>query len=195
MRVTFGEAAELQWRDVLLDTKTISVRRSVTFVDNKFVVGTPKGGKGRTVSISHFVADLLTPGAADDLVFPDTASGHMRGTNVRRRLWSDAVTAARLFPRIEKNAADEKVTVYEFKIHELRHTASSLRSRPGPTSRACRTCWATRARPSRWTTTAISLSPMARLLVSQSLCCYLVIAGKVWARTPLNAKAGQTVCG
>lgn len=127
----FGEVAELRWRDVLLDKKTISVRRSVTLVDNKFVVGTPKGGKGRTVSISDFVADLLTPGAADELVFPDTTGGHMRGTNVRRRWWSDAVTAARLFPRIEKNAAGEKVTVYEFKIHELRHTASSLAIQAG----------------------------------------------------------------
>lgn len=127
----FGEAAELRWRDVLLDKKTISVRRSVTLVDNKFVVGTPKGGKGRTVSISDFVADMLTPGAVDDLVFPDMAGGHMRGTNVRRRWWSDAVAAAKLFPRIEKNAAGEKVTVYEFKIHELRHTASSLAIQAG----------------------------------------------------------------
>lgn len=127
----FGEVAELRWRDVDLSKKTMSVRRSVTLVNNKFVVGTPKGGKGRTVSISQFVADLLTPGPADALVFPDTAGGHMRGTNVRRRWWSDAVTAAKLFPRIEKNAAGEKVAVYEFKIHELRHTAASLAIQAG----------------------------------------------------------------
>lgn len=123
--------AELRWRDVLLDKNSISVRRSVTLVDNKFVVGTPKGGKGRTVSISGFVADMLTPGDSDALVFPDTAGGHMRGTNVRRRWWSDAVAAAKLFPRIEKNAAGEKVTVYGFKIHELRHTAASLAIQAG----------------------------------------------------------------
>jgi integrase len=127
----FGEVAELRWRDVLLDKNSISVRRSVTLVDNKFVVGTPKGGKGRTVSISGFVADMLTPGDSDALVFPDTAGGHMRGTNVRRRWWSDAVTAAELFPRVEKNAAGEKVTVYGFKIHELRHTAASLAIQAG----------------------------------------------------------------
>lgn len=127
----FGEAAELRWRDVLLDKKTISVRRSVTLVDNQFVVGTPKGGKGRTVSISDFVAELLTPGAGDELVFPDTNGGHMRGANVRRRWWSDAVATAQLFPRVEKGANGEKVTVYEFKIHELRHTASSLAIQAG----------------------------------------------------------------
>lgn len=127
----FGEAAELRWRDVDLDKNSLSVRRSVTLVDNKFVVGTPKGGKGRTVSISGYVAGMLTPGASDALVLPDTAGGHMRGTNVRRRWWSDAVTAVQLFPRIEKNAAGEKVTVYEFKIHELRHTAASLAIQAG----------------------------------------------------------------
>lgn len=127
----FGEVAELRWRDVDLDKKSILVRRSVTLVDNKFVVGTPKGGKGRTVSLSEFVGDLLTPGPADALVFPDTAGGHMRGTNVRRRWWSDAVTEAQLFPRIVKDAAGEKITVYEFKIHELRHTAASLAIQAG----------------------------------------------------------------
>ena len=134
----FGEAAELRWRDVDLETRKISVRRSVTLVDNKFVVGTPKGGKGRTVSLPAFVADLLEAArgsqpSADPaaLIFPDSTGGHMRGTNVRRRWWADAVTAARLFPRIEKNAAGEKVTVYEFKIHELRHTAASLAIQAG----------------------------------------------------------------
>lgn len=130
----FGEVAELRWRDVDLQTMRISVRRSVTLVDNKFVVGTPKGGKGRTVSLPAFVADLLLAKdglAADALLFPDTAGGHMRGTNVRRRWWADAVTTARLFPRIERNAAGEKITVYEFKIHELRHTAASLAIQAG----------------------------------------------------------------
>ena len=66
-------------------------------MDNKFDVDTPTGGKGCTVSRSEFVGDLLTPGEADALVVPDTAGGYMRGTNVRRRRWSDAVTEAKLF--------------------------------------------------------------------------------------------------
>ncbi|MGP4058305.1 tyrosine-type recombinase/integrase [Mycobacterium sp. 4D054] len=82
-----------------------------------------------------FVAELLDPNvqgrSQDALVFPDTTGGHMRGTNVRRRWWADAVNAAHLFPRIEKNAAGEKITVYEFKIHELRHTAASLAIQAG----------------------------------------------------------------
>lgn len=129
----FGEAAELRWRDLDLEKLTIRVARSVTLVDNRFVVGTPKGGRGRTVSLPAFVADLLVAyeKVPDALVFPDSGGGHMRGTNVRRRWWAQAVAEAELFPRTEKNAAGEQVTVYEFKMHELRHTAASLAIQAG----------------------------------------------------------------
>lgn len=129
----FGEVAELRWRDLDLQKLQIRVTRSVTLVDNQFVVGSPKNGKGRTVSLPAFVAELLAPtkSSEDFLVFPDSQGGHMRGTNVRRRWWSDAVAAAQLFPRIERNAAGDEITVYDFKLHELRHTAASLAIQAG----------------------------------------------------------------
>jgi integrase len=129
----FGEAAELRWRDINLDKLGVRVSRSVTLVDNTFVVGTPKGGKGRTVSVPAFVADLLTPRDSDELVFPDSAGGHMRGTNVRRRWWSQAVATAELFPRTEGGSV-----VHDFKLHELRHTAASLAIQAGANIKALR---------------------------------------------------------
>lgn len=131
----FGEVAELRWRDLDLQKLQIRVTRSVTLVDNQFVVGSPKNGKGRTVSLPAFVAELLDQTIKDSdqnaLVFPDSQGGHMRGTNVRRRWWSDAVSAAQLFPRIEHSAAGDEITVYDFKLHELRHTAASLAIQAG----------------------------------------------------------------
>jgi hypothetical protein len=57
-----------------------------------FEVGSPKNGKARTIGVPALVADLLTPEDRDALVlFPDSAGGHMRGSNVRRRWWSDPV--------------------------------------------------------------------------------------------------------
>ena len=122
----FGEAAELRWRDV--DTKNLRLRiaRSVTLVDRVFEVGRPKNGRARTVSLPAFVADLPTPEDPDGLVFPDSTGGHMRGSNVRRRWWSQAVAAAQLFPRTMTDGAGEEAVVYDFKLHELRHTAASL---------------------------------------------------------------------
>ena len=72
----------------------------------------------------------------DALVFPDSAGGHMRGTNVRRRWWSQAVAAAELFPRTVTNMAGELTVVYDFKLHELRHTAASLAIQAGANIKA-----------------------------------------------------------
>ena len=81
--------------------------------------------------------DLLVPGDLDALVFPDYEGGHMRGSNVRRRWWSQAVAAAGLFPRTVGDAAREQTTtVYDFKLHELRHTAASLAIQAGANIKA-----------------------------------------------------------
>ena len=127
----FGEAAELRWRDV--DGLRLRIARSVTLVDGRFVVGSPKNGKGRTVSLPAFVADLLVRGEPDALVFPAPGRGYMRGSNVRRRWWSRAVAEAQLFPR---KVAGEETPVYEFKLHELRHTAASLAIQAGANIKA-----------------------------------------------------------
>lgn len=132
----FGEVAELRWRDVDLENLRLRISRSVTLVDGVFVVGSPKNGKARTVSLPAFVADLLTPRELDALVFPDSAGGHMRGSNVRRRWWSQAVAAAQLFPRTVTDAAGKVTVVYDFKLHELRHTAASLAIQSGANIKA-----------------------------------------------------------
>lgn len=112
----------------------------MTLVDRLFVVGSPKNGKARTVSLPAFVADLLTPQDLDALVFPHSMGGYMRGTNVRRPWWSRAVAAAELFPRTVTNTAGESRVVCEFKLHELRHTAASLAIQAGANIKALQKC-------------------------------------------------------
>ena len=118
----FGEAAELRWRDVDLAGLRLRVTRSVTFVTGRAVVGPPKNGKDRTVALPAMVAGMLIPGPDDALVFPDSAGGWMRASNVRRRWWVKALDAAGLPPG--------------FKLHELRHTAASLAIRSGANVKA-----------------------------------------------------------
>lgn len=133
----FGEVAELRWRDVDLKNLRLRISRSVTLVDGQFVVGSPKNGKARTVSLPAFVGDMLfSAGDADALVFPDSEGGYMRGNNVRRRWWSKAVAAAQLFPRTETDAAGKPRVVYSFNLHELRHTAASLAIQAGANIKA-----------------------------------------------------------
>ena len=132
----FGEVAELRWRDLDLENLRLRIARSVTLVNGVFEVGSPKNGKARTVSLPAFVADLLVPGDLDALVFSDSGGRHMRGSNVRRRWWSRAVTAAGLFPKVVVDAAGENNVVYDFKLHELRHTAASLAIQAGANIKA-----------------------------------------------------------
>lgn len=129
----FGEAAELRWRDLDVDKLTIRVARSVVLVDGLFEVGPPKNGKPRTVGLPEFVAELLEQGEAsdDDLVFPDRNGGYLRGNNVRRRWWAQAIESAQLYPEMTKADDGAETTVYRFKIHELRHTAASLAIQAG----------------------------------------------------------------
>lgn len=132
----FGEVAELRWRDLDLDSLRMRISRSVTLVDGKFVVGSPKNGKARTVSLPAFVAELLSTGGLDALAFPDSAGGYMRGSNVRRRWWTQAVATAQLFPQTVTDAAGKQTVVYDFKLHELRHTAASLAIQAGANIKA-----------------------------------------------------------
>lgn len=55
---------------------------------------------------------------------------------MRRRWWSSAVTAAQLFPRTVTDSAGKPTVVYEFKLHELRHTAASLAIQAGANIKA-----------------------------------------------------------
>ena len=99
-------------------------------------MGSPKNDKARTVSLPAFVADLLEPGDSGGLVFPASTGGYMRGSNVRRRWWSHAVATVQLFPRITTGAAGKHAVVYDFKLHELRHTAASLAVQAGANIKA-----------------------------------------------------------
>ena len=117
----FGEVTEMRWRDVDTENLRLRISRSVTLVGTEFVIGSPKNGKARMISLPAFVADLLVPREPDALVFPDSAGGYMRGSNVRRRWWSTATTAA---------------GVDDLKLHELRHTAASLAIQAGANIKA-----------------------------------------------------------
>ena len=135
----FGKVAELRWRDLDLHKKQIRIARSVTLVDEVFKIGSPKNGKGCTVSLPAFVAELLRvqgvertsnftsiPGEPDALVFPDSEGGHMRVNNVRRPWWSQAVAAG----------ANHGVRLQSPRAAAHHRVAGG--SRPTPISRRCK---------------------------------------------------------
>ena len=130
----------------ILRTCRLRIARSVTLVDGVFEIGSPKNGKGRTVSLPAFVADLLTPGQPDALVFPDSEGGHMRGT---QRAAAVVVAGRRrraeLFPRTV-TVDGELVGVRLQAARACGTPRRRWRSRPARTSRRCRTCSGTSPR-------------------------------------------------
>lgn len=94
-------------------------------VDGKFTVGSLNNSRGGMVNMPRFVADFPNVGEPAVSCLSRLRGGHMRGRNVRRRWWSQAV-AAGLLPR----KVGDRIA-YEFKVHKLRHTAASLAFQAG----------------------------------------------------------------
>lgn len=116
----WGEAAALQWEDVDLNRGTLTVRRSVTEVKGKHVVGEPKTARGRRQIAMPSIAiqalrehrkQMLAEGHPGPWVFCDQEGGLLRLPNFRRRV---------LFPLLDRAGLPR------IRPHDLRHTCATL---------------------------------------------------------------------
>jgi integrase len=122
----FGEFAELRRRDVDLAHARLRVRRAVTHVDGRDVVGSPKSEAGvRDVSIPPHLIPVVeqhlqqhVDTGREALLFPAPTGGHLRSDSVLH----DAFRAARVV------AGRPDLTV-----HGLRHTGATLAAATGAT--------------------------------------------------------------
>ncbi len=116
-----GEAAALRVSDVDFLRRRVELRRNAVKVGSKFVVGTLKTHKNRSVALPAFVIDEVarscTCKGRDELVWPSPRGGYISGPSLWKTSWL-AVAVARCqradptFPRVTP--------------HDLRHTAASL---------------------------------------------------------------------
>jgi integrase len=119
--VRWGEAIELQRRDVAEGAKAIRVSRAVTHRDG-CRVDTPKSGKGRSVIVPpHIRADLLAQLAAHvgkdptAQLFPAVHGCHL----------NDRVFRDYLAPALKS------IGRQDMRIHDLRHFAGTMAARAG----------------------------------------------------------------
>jgi integrase len=89
-----NECFALQWSDVDLERKTLTVRQSVADVSGRLIVGPTKTYATRTITLPDALrAQLLTlknSKSPINLVFPSRGGGYRRYSNWRRDVWNPA---------------------------------------------------------------------------------------------------------
>jgi len=122
----FGELAELRRGDIDVKTGLIHVRRAVTWDHSTPVVGTPKNGQQRSVSMPPHIVDVVSAHldrfverGTDALLFPAVGDSKRQiHSNTVRRHWLKA-----------RRAAGRE----DMRIHDLRHTGAVLAALAGAT--------------------------------------------------------------
>ena len=121
-----GEMLALRWEDIDIENRLLQVRRTVVYMEGRYVVGDPKTKKSkRDVMLPMFVVESLLrhkdtqrevcsiagdQWQANDLVFCDDIGGFVNPNSTRWR-----------FYKLLKS-----VGLPQVRIHDLRHTASTL---------------------------------------------------------------------
>ena len=111
-----GEICALEWTDLDVENKTISVNKSVRKINGQLIITTPKTkSSNRTIRINDDLVDLLLAMKERQIeskyIFPSPDTGEIRDTSaVTRRLH-----------RIQERAGLPKI-----RFHDLRHTFATL---------------------------------------------------------------------
>lgn len=124
----FGELSELRRRDIDLASGVIHVRRAVVWDGGEPIVGPPKNGLGRSVTMPPHMVELVAAHieqfaarGPDGLLFHAIKDPNRQvGSNTVRRHWIKA-----------RNAVGRST----MRVHDLRHTGAVLAAMAGATGK------------------------------------------------------------
>jgi integrase len=121
-----NECFALQWSDVDLERKTLTVRQSVADVSGRLIVGPTKTYATRTITLPDAIRaqllNLKNSQSAITLVFPSRGGVHRRYGNWRRDVWDPACKTSGVTAR----------------PHDLRATCAPLLIDAGPVPKMSR---------------------------------------------------------
>ena len=90
-----GEAFALRWSDIDHERQTLTVRRSVSEVNGRLIVGATKTSATRAIILPDaLVSQLGKAGDPHALVFPNRSGTYRRYGNFRRDVWNRACKAS-----------------------------------------------------------------------------------------------------
>ena len=123
----YGEMAEIRRSDIDVKNAVVHVRRGVTWVGGKAVVGLPKSTAGvRDVAIPPYLLPVVkehlerhTAWGRDGLLFPSTRGVHLSSTTFYASWWP----------------AREQAGRPDLRFHDLRHSGATMAARTGATVR------------------------------------------------------------
>jgi integrase len=126
----FGELTELRRKDVDAERDVIHIRRAVSHVEGKFIVGPPKSKAGsRDVNIPPHVLEAVrahlidyTGPDADALPLPSVNGGHLNQSTFTRWFYPARDAAGR--------GANDPFPLH---FHALRHTGAVMTAQAGAT--------------------------------------------------------------
>lgn len=139
-----GELIPLQWTDIDLTEKTISVTKSVEMINGK--PSQKKGGKTyyakRTIAIPQLLVDYLKEQPKTSFLVCPTAKGQMHGNTSWRRLWESYMSVLNFkygdfsnvivdgkplpMPSSRFQPGGVPMVIDTFTAHQLRHTYVTL---------------------------------------------------------------------
>lgn len=122
-----GEALGLQWNDIDLDAKALSIRRAVSFVAAKRVLGEPKSKAGiRTISLPDFTVNALRRQRVHQAEWRLAAGPEWQDSRGAAFTSADGSTpsASALWQRFQRDCA--KADVPRMRVHDLRHVHASV---------------------------------------------------------------------
>ena len=125
-----SEYTALQWPDLNLDKRTVSVNRSIAWVGQQWTLNNPKTAKARrTIDLSNHLVELLRGHKAEQatehmklglgkpaFVFTDQLGGPIERNNLRRR-WKGVAK------RLGRELKDESLP--KIRLYDLRHSSIS----------------------------------------------------------------------
>lgn len=130
------EFVPLQYKDINLKEKYITIDKAVTFINNQPVLKDTKNGDSRKIPIFDIIykelKELKESHKKNDYIFPNTKNKMMSETSINKKLKRILKKINTSFKNdIKKESKKKEYISIKFTLHQLRHTYACILHKAG----------------------------------------------------------------